>query len=204
MDPHQFDQWVRSLGFAQSRRDTLRRSLAGVMAVVLGGERPVSAARTKGKCLARGIRCGAKKEPPCSRCCSGRVVRRGQGAKTAKRCGCRGLLQPCANGNQCCSAQCGDGLCRAAPCASQGQSCASLACCTGFCGDGLCRPAACQQLGQDCEAGGDCCSGVCDVTLPPPNACVVCLAQAAVCDPLNPKCCGGLTCQAGTCQPPPP
>ncbi len=91
-----------------------RRAVIGALAAVLPASLAPAAAGAEPaaeRCLGIGKRCGRKKQPACSRCCTGYAKSPGR-RRNQRRCSCIPDFQRCRRGDQCCS-----GLCEKIPCA---------------------------------------------------------------------------------------
>jgi len=78
--------------------------------------------------------------------------------------GCLGLGGACANGAQCCSGDCANGVCSYPSCTSDNQACTTSGnCCSQNCVAGMCAPlnGSCKTIGNSCASSAECCSGRC-------------------------------------------
>lgn len=109
---------------------------------------------------------------------------------------CRGLGDPCASAQDCCSERCEGSVCLPASCGAPGAACATRdQCCSG-----LCEPIAgtpnrgcvgyCRRAGQACARAQDCCS----------LACLGGACAAAVCGKTGDDCVVGSDCCSSRCS----
>jgi hypothetical protein len=212
MDGTQFDTLIKRLGTRSLTRSTALRGLAATVAALAGvtlAAEP-SAAKEKRKVC----HCTDEKSTSCKTLeVRKKAVRRHvknhpcdyrRECKDVSGC-CFGDTQTCTTDAQCCSKECGDGVCRPARCASMGESCASLSCCTGTCIEGACRvPGSCITQGSGCGQGTPqpCCTGVCHITGGTNGLCAPCRTAGETCvggpAPAQGTCCTGLACSAAT------
>ena len=193
MDPQKFEGLVRKLSATLSRRSLVGGSVgASVLAAVGLGEEALGQEvdaehRRKTHCYPTGRRCGYTKKKkdgtkdrrPCSRCCHHYSVEREDGKR---ECACipttadeEANQTPCKNDTQCCSGNCGNGVCQVFTCAELGQAC-----------------------NENVETNQIFCCGIpgtnfsfCNQTGTTAGTCARCLAPGATC---NPQINGGFTC----------
>jgi hypothetical protein len=207
MDGTRFDTLIKRLAITPLTRTTALRGLVASVAALAGVTlaREPGAAKNKRKVC----HCTDEKSTSCKTLQVGRKAARKHVKKHAcdYKGKCEGFSGCCFDSNvscttdsQCCSDECGDGVCRPAQCASIGESCASLSCCTGTCIEGACRvPGSCILQGASCGVGTPepCCSGVCNTGGAGPTAdrCALCRTGGATCTGTT-TCCAPRTCTA--------